>query len=44
MTFEYSTGVRLIENEAQYEARHFPFEQKSFCMWGARPQIPEFQT
>jgi 2,3-dihydroxy-p-cumate/2,3-dihydroxybenzoate 3,4-dioxygenase len=44
MTFEYSTGVRLIEDEARYQPRHFPFEQKSFCMWGARPAIPEFQT
>ena len=44
MTFEYSTGVRLIEDEAQYRPRHFPFEQKSFCMWGARPAIPEFQS
>src|SRR6266850_228026 len=44
MTFEYSTGVRLIEDEAQYKPRHFPFAQQSFCMWGARPQIPEFQS
>jgi 2,3-dihydroxy-p-cumate/2,3-dihydroxybenzoate 3,4-dioxygenase len=44
MTFEYSTGVRLIEDEARYKPRHFPFAQQSFCMWGARPQIPEFQS
>jgi len=44
MTFEYSTGVRLIEDEAQHKPRHFPFAQQSFCMWGARPQIPEFQS
>ena len=44
MTFEYSTGVRLIEDESQYQPRHFPFAQQSFCMWGARPQIPEFQS
>jgi 2,3-dihydroxy-p-cumate/2,3-dihydroxybenzoate 3,4-dioxygenase len=44
MTFEYSTGVRLIEDEAQYKPRHFPFVEQSFCMWGARPAIPEFQS
>jgi 2,3-dihydroxy-p-cumate/2,3-dihydroxybenzoate 3,4-dioxygenase len=44
MTFEYSTGVRLIEDEAHYQPRHFPFTQTSFCMWGARPSIPEFQS
>ena len=44
MTFEYSTGVRRIEDEAQYQPRHFPFTQQSFCMWGARPAIPEFQS
>jgi 2,3-dihydroxy-p-cumate/2,3-dihydroxybenzoate 3,4-dioxygenase len=44
MTFEYSTGVRLIEDEAQYKPRHFPIAQQSFCMWGSRPQIPEFQS
>ena len=42
MTFEYSTGVRLIENEATYKPRQMPFRQDSFCMWGARPAIPEF--
>lgn len=44
MTFEYSTGVRMIENEATYRPRQLPFTEESFCMWGARPQIPEFQS
>jgi 2,3-dihydroxy-p-cumate/2,3-dihydroxybenzoate 3,4-dioxygenase len=44
MTFEYSTGVRLIEDEAQYRPRQFSFAEQSFCMWGARPEIPEFQS
>ena len=44
MTFEYSTGVRLIEDEAQHTPRQFPFAEQSFCMWGARPAIPEFQS
>jgi 2,3-dihydroxy-p-cumate/2,3-dihydroxybenzoate 3,4-dioxygenase len=44
MTFEYSTGVRLIEDEVRYRPRHFPFVEQSFCMWGARPAIPEFQS
>mgnify|MGYP002382346906 CR=1 FL=1 len=44
MTFEYSTGVRMIENEETYRPRQLPFTAESFCMWGARPQIPEFQS
>jgi len=44
MTFEYSTGVRLITDEANYRPRQLPFAEESFCMWGARPAIPEFQA
>ncbi len=45
MTFEYSTGVRLIEDDAKHKPRQFPFTEKSFCMWGARPTgVPEFQA
>jgi len=44
MTYEYSTGVRLIEDEARHRPRQFPFSEKSFCMWGARPAIAEFQS
>ena len=44
MTYEYSTGVRMIHDEAAYKPRQFPFRDESFCMWGARPQIPEFQS
>jgi hypothetical protein len=42
---EYSTGVRLIrkEEEENYRPRQFPFEASSFCMWGSRPDIPEFR-
>jgi 2,3-dihydroxy-p-cumate/2,3-dihydroxybenzoate 3,4-dioxygenase len=45
MVYEYSTGVRLIkpEEEASYRPRQFPFEPSSFCMWGSRPDIPEFR-
>jgi 2,3-dihydroxy-p-cumate/2,3-dihydroxybenzoate 3,4-dioxygenase len=43
MVFEYSTGVRLIEDEATWRPRQFPFEPASFCMWGSRPDIPEFR-
>ena len=42
--WEYSHGVRLIENEATYVPRQFPFEKPSFCMWGAVPNIKEFTT
>ena len=44
IVYEYSTGVRLIEDESKYEPRHFPFQPSSFCMWGSKPDIPEFTT
>ena len=46
MVYEYSTGVRLIkpEEEATYRPRQFPFAPESFCMWGSRPDIPEFRV
>jgi 2,3-dihydroxy-p-cumate/2,3-dihydroxybenzoate 3,4-dioxygenase len=43
MVYEYSTGVRLIEDEAGHRPRQFPFEPASFCMWGSRPDIAEFR-
>jgi 2,3-dihydroxy-p-cumate/2,3-dihydroxybenzoate 3,4-dioxygenase len=45
MVFEYSTGVRRIapEDEATYRTRQFPAEPSSFCMWGSKPDIPEFR-
>jgi len=44
MTYEYSTGVRMIEDEAGYRPRKFPFKSTSFCAWGSKPDIPEFTT
>lgn len=46
MVYEYSTGVRLIkpDEEATYRPRQFPFAPESFCMWGSRPDIPEFRS
>jgi 2,3-dihydroxy-p-cumate/2,3-dihydroxybenzoate 3,4-dioxygenase len=44
MTYEYSSGVRMITDEENYRPRQFPFEPSGFCMWGARPDIPEFKT
>jgi 2,3-dihydroxy-p-cumate/2,3-dihydroxybenzoate 3,4-dioxygenase len=45
MVYEYSSGVRLIAkaDEAAYVPRQFPFAPEGFCMWGARPDIPEFR-
>jgi 2,3-dihydroxy-p-cumate/2,3-dihydroxybenzoate 3,4-dioxygenase len=43
MVYEYSTGVRLIDDEAGHRPRQFPFEPASFCMWGSRPDIAEFR-
>lgn len=44
--YEYSTGVRLItaEDEKTYVPRSFPAVPSSFCMWGSKPDIPEFRT
>jgi 2,3-dihydroxy-p-cumate/2,3-dihydroxybenzoate 3,4-dioxygenase len=44
MTYEYSTGVRSITDEAHYQPRRFPFKSTSFCAWGSKPDIPEFKT
>jgi 2,3-dihydroxy-p-cumate/2,3-dihydroxybenzoate 3,4-dioxygenase len=46
MVYEYSSGVRLItrEQEADYRPRQFPFTAESFCMWGSKPDIPEFRA
>lgn len=44
MTYEYSTGVRLIQDESAYHPRQFPSRPSSFCAWGALPDIPEFRT
>jgi 2,3-dihydroxy-p-cumate/2,3-dihydroxybenzoate 3,4-dioxygenase len=43
MVYEYSTGVRKIADEATYRPRSFPAGPQSFCMWGAKPDIPEFK-
>lgn len=44
MVYEYSTGVRSIEDEASHRPRQFPFAPSSFCMWGSLPDIPEFRS
>jgi len=46
MVYEYSVGVKHIlpEQEATYRPRQFPFAPESFCMWGSRPDIPEFSS
>lgn len=45
MIYEYSCGVRHIAaaDEATYRPRQFPLEPSSFCLWGSRPDIPEFR-
>ncbi len=43
MIYEYSAGVRTITDEAGYRPRQFPFTPSSFCMWGSKPDIPEFK-
>jgi 2,3-dihydroxy-p-cumate/2,3-dihydroxybenzoate 3,4-dioxygenase len=43
MTYEYSSGVSMIHDEAGHRPRQFPFVPESFCVWGAKPDIPEFR-
>jgi 2,3-dihydroxy-p-cumate/2,3-dihydroxybenzoate 3,4-dioxygenase len=44
MTYEFSTGVRMIDDEVKYRPRKFPFKSTSFCAWGSMPDSPEFKT
>lgn len=44
MVYEYSSGVMIIADESTYVPRQFPFTPEAFCMWGARPDIPEFRS
>ena len=43
MIYEYSCGVRMIEPEEEWKPRQFPFTPDSFCVWGSKPDIPEFK-
>ena len=43
MVYEYSCGVRLVTDENE-QPRQFPFKASSFCMWGSKPDIPEFRN
>ena len=42
IVYEYSCGVNRID-EANWRPRQFPFTPESFCVWGSRPDIPEFR-
>lgn len=42
MVYEYSHGVRVIEDN-DYRPRQFPFTPEAFCVWGSKPDIPEFR-
>jgi 2,3-dihydroxy-p-cumate/2,3-dihydroxybenzoate 3,4-dioxygenase len=39
--YEYSHGVRMVSADT-WRPRQFPFDNQSFCFWGAKPQIDEF--
>ncbi|MEN9559385.1 MAG: hypothetical protein RLZZ502_596 [Pseudomonadota bacterium] len=45
MVFEYSVGVKVFtpEEEACHVPRQFDAIPSSFCMWGSKPDIPEFR-
>lgn len=42
MIYEYSSGVRMVDES--WRPRQYPFAAESFCTWGARPDIDEFQA
>jgi 2,3-dihydroxy-p-cumate/2,3-dihydroxybenzoate 3,4-dioxygenase len=42
MAFEYATGAKQIAADATHRPRHFPFAHRSYCMWGGKPEIAEF--
>jgi 2,3-dihydroxy-p-cumate/2,3-dihydroxybenzoate 3,4-dioxygenase len=45
MVFEYSNSDRkIIDDEENYRPRQFPMEPESFCVWGSKPDIPEFNA
>jgi len=40
--YEYSSGVKRITDEASHTPRQFEMKPSSFCMWGAKPNVDEF--
>ena len=42
MIYEYSSGVRMVDET--WRPRQLPFTTESFCTWGSRPDIDEFQA
>ena len=42
VVYEYSHGVRMIDDPG-YRPRQFDFTPESFCVWGSKPDIPEFR-
>lgn len=42
MVFKYYAAGRTIRADTNARPRHFPFAPRSFCMWGGRPDMPEF--
>jgi len=43
VVYEYSCGVKMITDEANHHPRQFPFSPAGFCMWGSKPDVPEFR-
>ena len=41
--YEYSSGVKRITDEENYVPRQFENKPSSFCMWGAVPNVSEFE-
>jgi 2,3-dihydroxy-p-cumate/2,3-dihydroxybenzoate 3,4-dioxygenase len=42
MLFEYCAGIKTIPAESNPRPRHFPFAPRSFCMWGGKPDMNDF--
>ena len=43
MVYEYSVGVRKIKEDEGWQPRSFSSGPESFCVWGSKPDIPEFK-
>lgn len=43
MVYEYSSGVKIIDDAAAWTPRQFPFTAEAFCAWGSKPDVPEFR-
>lgn len=44
LTYEYSTSDRKVIDDPDYRPRQFALEDESFCIFGAKNEVEEFQS